>query len=71
MWAKISDWYHFWIKSQTASENEHSFLYKWWGKNDNINFGSGMDDWPRSNNGIKSKYNIDASIWAWFFADGM
>lgn len=30
-----------------------------------------MDDWPRSFNGIKSKYNIDASMWGWLFADSM
>jgi mannosyl-oligosaccharide glucosidase len=39
--------------------------------NENINFGSGMDDWPRSSNGVKSKFNIDASMWGWFFADSM
>lgn len=71
MWSKIVDWYHFWIKSQGAQESEHNFLYKWWGRNDNSNFGSGMDDWPRSANGFKSKYNIDASAWAWLFAESM
>lgn len=30
-----------------------------------------MDDWPRSINGFIGKYNIDASIWGWFFADSM
>jgi hypothetical protein len=30
-----------------------------------------MDDWPRSISGFIGKYNIDASIWGWFFAEGM
>ncbi|CAD8112954.1 unnamed protein product [Paramecium sonneborni] len=71
LYTKAIDWYHFWIKSQGVNEGDNILLFKWWGLNDNINFGSGMDDWPRSHNGLKSKYNIDASMWGWLFADSM
>lgn len=30
-----------------------------------------MDDWPRTISGYIGKYNIDASLWGWFFADSM
>jgi hypothetical protein len=30
-----------------------------------------MDDWPRTISGYIGKYNIDASLWGWFFADAM
>lgn len=46
-------------------------LFKWWGPNENVNFGSGMDDWPRSIYGFIGRYNVDASAWAWFFASSM
>ncbi len=30
-----------------------------------------MDDWPRSMKGYIGLYNVDASMWAWFFSDSM
>jgi len=46
-------------------------LFKWWGPSEDINYGSGMDDWPRSMKGYIGLYNVDASMWAWFFSDSM
>lgn len=68
LWPKLKLWYTFWLKSQGV---EDSTLFKWWGPHENINFGSGMDDWPRSIQGYIGKYNVDASAWAWYFADSM
>ena len=71
LWPKITTWYNFWITSQRVHKPDLTMLFKWWGPNEDVNFGSGMDDWPRTIPGHIGKYNVDASAWAWFFADSM
>lgn len=59
---------------QRVKEPEGSdiVLFEWWGYTQK-KLGSGMDDWPRIDkiDGLeyKSKYNVDASSWAYLFSE--
>lgn len=59
--------------NSTTGEDDDIVLFKWWGPNEDDNLGSGMDDWPRvevfDNKKYISKYNVDASAWAYFFSE--
>eukprot|EP01016_Furgasonia_blochmanni_P038008 TRINITY_DN4545_c0_g1_i1.p1 TRINITY_DN4545_c0_g1~~TRINITY_DN4545_c0_g1_i1.p1 ORF type:complete len:689 (-),score=121.57 TRINITY_DN4545_c0_g1_i1:111-2177(-) len=37
--------------------------FKWWGPSEELNYGSGMDDFPRTEWHYYTKYNTDAHVW--------
>ncbi|EAS06289.1 mannosyl-oligosaccharide glucosidase (macronuclear) [Tetrahymena thermophila SB210] len=77
---KIELWFGWWMNIQSVQQDTNStssdlLLFKWWGPKETYNLGSGMDDWPRVENFDEklyvSKYNIDASAWAYFFSQSL
>ena len=72
-WEKLKKWYNWWYNWQGIFDNQqnHQNLFKWWGSDYFYNFGSGMDDFPRNQNGFKPWANIDATVWGYFFTHAM
>lgn len=59
----------FWFINSQKSDIDD--LYSWRIKEDNYNFGSGLDDYPRNDDLFESKYHLDLQIWVIFYAKSM
>eukprot|EP01015_Nassula_variabilis_P012406 TRINITY_DN20053_c0_g1_i1.p1 TRINITY_DN20053_c0_g1~~TRINITY_DN20053_c0_g1_i1.p1 ORF type:complete len:123 (+),score=38.70 TRINITY_DN20053_c0_g1_i1:64-432(+) len=45
--------------------------FRWWGPEENLNYGSGMDDFPRGEGQWVSSVNLDIQTWMVFWSKSM